>query len=301
MMTDGHRDGCSSGRDGRRANGAPVLILGCGYTGRRAARLLLQEGRAVTATTRLPEKLGGLAEQGVCVVRLDCVEADAEARLRRIAPQGCLVLYSVPSLEGNRDARVLGALEGLAARVVYLSTTSVYGAQRVVDATTKPAPASERERARMVTEEAVLGGPWSSLVLRPAAIYGPGRGVHVSMARGEFRLEEGAPTPISRIHVDDLARLAVSALGASVGGAYPVADAHPCPSLELAQFCAGLMGLPMPEAAPASEIPQTRRRGRRVDGSAILELLGVRLQYPTYREGIRAALAARADGRSDDD
>ncbi len=296
MMTDPHREGSASGCDGRPAGVAPVLILGCGYTGRRAARILAQAGHPVTATTRSPGKLAGLGDPGVRVVGLDCLDAGAEERLRAIAPPGCLVLYSVPSLGGNRDARVLRALEGLAARVVYLSTTSVYGAQRVVDATTKPAPASERERARVVTEEAVLRGPWSSLVLRPAAIYGPGRGVHVAMARGEFRLEEGAPIPISRIHVEDLARLSVSALEASVGGAYPVADEYPCASVELARFCAGLMGLPMPETAPAIEIPQTRRRGRRVDGSVILELLGVRLKYPTYREGIRAALAAPEAG-----
>jgi nucleoside-diphosphate-sugar epimerase len=291
MMTDGHRDGSARGSEARPAGLAPVLILGCGYTGRRAARNLAQAGHAVTATTRSPGKLAGLAEHGVGVVGLDCLDAGAEKRLRAMAPPGCLVLYSVPSLCGHRDATVLRALEGLAARVVYLSTTSVYGAQRVVDATTKPAPASERERARIVTEEAVLRGPWSSLVLRPAAIYGPGRGVHVSMARGEFRLEEGAPIPISRIYVDDLARLAASALEASVGGAYPVADEYPCPSWELAQFCAELMGLPMPKTAPASEIPPTRRHGRRVDGSEILKRLELRLRYPTYREGIRAALA----------
>ncbi len=289
-MTDPHTDGSAGGSDTRGASPAPVLIVGCGYTGRRVARILAQEGRPVTATTRSPEKLAGLAGHGVSVAGLDCLEAGAEERLRAMAPPGCLVLYSVPSLGSHRDTTVLRALEGLAARVVYLSTTSVYGAQRVVDATTEPAPASERERARILTEEAVRRGPWSWLVLRPAAIYGPGRGVQAAMARGEFRLEEGEPIPISRIHVDDLARLVVSALKVSVEGAYPVADEYPCPSLELARFCAGLMGLPMPGSAPASEIPRTRRQGRRVDGSAVLKLLGVRLQYPTYREGIRAAL-----------
>ncbi len=291
MMTDAQVDGCAIGSKMETdLRLPPVLILGCGYTGSHVARVLAEEGHRVTATTRSPAKLGSLAGLGVKVVGLDWLEEGAGERLREIAIPGCLVLHSVPSLAGGRDASRLAALERRAARVVYLSTTSVYGSQRVVDAATAPAPRNERERARVATEQAVLSGPWSSLVLRPAAIYGPERGVHVSLVRGEFRLPEGPPSAISRIHVDDLARLAVAALTSSLEGAFPVADECPSPSEDVARFCVELMGVPMPETAPEREIPATRRNGRRVDGSTIRALLGVSLRYPSYREGIRAAL-----------
>ncbi len=270
----------------------PALILGCGYTGARAAPLLLARGYAVTATTRSPAKLEALASAGLRAVSLDLTDEDALGRLREIAAPGCLVLHSVPSLAGGRDRTLFAALEGRAARVVYLSTTSVYGAARVVDETTPPAPRTEREHARLATERAVLAGPWSALVLRPAAIYGPDRGVHVSLARRDFRVPARPQHPISRIHVDDLALEAVAGLASSLTGAYPVADECPCPSIEIARFCAEAFGLPMPGAAPPGRIPATRRDGRQVDGSAIRRLLGTPLRYPSYREGILASSAA---------
>ena len=48
----------------------------------------------------------------------------------------------------------------------------------------------------------------------------------------------------------------------------------------------------MPASVTAAEAPVTRRTNRRVDGRALCERLGVRLSYPTYREGIAQAIAA---------
>jgi nucleoside-diphosphate-sugar epimerase len=173
------------------------------------------------------------------------------------------------------------------ARVVYLSTTGVYGMAQAVDETTVPAaPRTNRELARVSEEQAVLSGPWSALVLRPAAIYGPGRGVHASMRAETFRLSGDF---VSRIHVDDLAAHCVAGLLSSVTGAYPVADEKPCTSREIAEYCAELMSLPVPEA-----LGEIRRANRRVDGSAIRRLLGIQLRYPSYREGIAACLAEEA-------
>ena len=54
----------------------------------------------------------------------------------------------------------------------------------------------------MHAEQAIAAGPWSTLILRPAAIYGPGRGVQVSLPLGEYHPGENF---VSRIHADDLA------------------------------------------------------------------------------------------------
>ncbi len=192
-----------------------------------------------------------------------------------IAP-GVHVLHSIPTLPDGLDRLAVEALAG-ASRVVYLSTTGVYGDAQCVDETTPVAPVSDRAHARVRTEQAVLNGPWSPMVLRPAAIYGPGRGIHVSLRGAD------STDIVSRIHVEDLAAHAEAALLSQVTGAWPVADNHPCPSIEILNFLGR-----SPVTAP---LPRTRpRANRRVDGSAIRRALGITLRYPSWREGIPASL-----------
>jgi len=250
----------------------PTLILGAGYTGSRVARLLLQQGGEVLALRSSD---------------LDFTQTSAIAQLQNIAPSGCLVLHSIPSLPSQTDARLLDALAGKAQRVVYLSTTGVYGAAMNVDENTPIAPRNPREQARAVTEAAVQDGPWQSLILRPAAIYGPDRGVHVAMARGQYTLLGDGSNFISRIHVEDLARLVVAALLSDLTGAFPVADLHPCTSREIAEYCAEVFGLPPPVSSPLDAVPESRRNSRQVDGRAIFARLGLQLQYPSYRDALK--------------
>ena len=234
----------------------------------------------------------GVAVTAIRRAQIDFTAEGAIRKLRDVAPQDCTVLHSVPSLPAGADAALLEALKGRAQRVVYLSTTGVYGAAEHVDENTPAAPRNAREQARVDTEWAVAGGPWGSLILRPAAIYGPGRGVHVSMAEGRYTLMGDGSNYISRIHVDDLAAIAYAGLLAKLTGAYPVADERPCPSREIAEYCAAEFGFPMPVSVTEAEVPLSRRTNRRVNGRAILERLGVTLRYPTYREGIAQAMSA---------
>jgi nucleoside-diphosphate-sugar epimerase len=244
-----------------------VVILGAGYTGKRVARRFLDRGAQVVVTTRTPAALQDLARFGATVNTLEAVDV----------PDGALLLHSIP-------ARV--TVPGRPARVVYLSTTGVYGTVRDVDENTPPAPDTDSAKLRLAIEHELLDGPWSTLILRPAAIYGPGRGIHVSMQEGRFQLAGDGENFVSRIHVDDLAAHAEAALLSCVTGAYPVGDDHPCTSREIAAYCAELLSLPMPPSVPRDSLHETRRADRRVNGQAIRNLLGVTLQYPTYREGL---------------
>ncbi len=269
-----------------------LVVLGCGYTGSRVARLMAERGYRVLATSRDPGRLQ--LPETIETVRLDTADPKTLAGLAA-APAGCLVLHSVPLVEAHgtpadRTAQLLGQFGGRPARVVYLSTTSVYGAQIEVDASTIPAPATERGRLRLQAEAAVLGGPWSAMVLRPAAIYGPGRGIQAALPRGGFRLAGDGTNWVSRIHVDDLAAIACGALLSRVGGAWPVADHEPARAVDVAAFVAELTGSPMPEGYPADQLHPSRRANRRVDGTEVLERLGVTLQFPSYRIGIPRSL-----------
>jgi nucleoside-diphosphate-sugar epimerase len=274
-----------------------VLILGCGYTGRRVALRLLAQGVPVLATTRNPARLEEVAARGGRLLRLEVLEQQTLLALREAVPEAVRVLHSIPVVEGaegplDPTPRLLEVLSGRIRRLVYLSTTGVYGAAPVVDETTPVAPLGGRERLRVEAEQAVLGGDWSALVLRPAAIYGPGRGVHESIRLGRYRLAGDGANFVSRIHVDDLAAICEAALASEITGAYPVADEEPCTARQMAAFCADLLGLPVPEPTDPAALHRTRQVDRRVDGRAILRLLGLTLRYPSYRTGVPAALAA---------
>jgi len=284
-----------------------LVVLGCGYTGRRVAERWLRRfpGARVVATTRHPVRLAALAEAGARVLVLDALDPAARRALAEAVPPGCAVLHSVPvvadgGVPADPTPALLDALGNRPSRLVYLSTTGVYGDAVEVDERTPVAPRTPRVRLRVDAERAAAAGPWSTLILRPAAIYGPWRGVHAAMRRGEFRLVEGGQNFISRIHVHDLARLTEAALASRVEGAYPVADDEPAPSEAVARFCAELLGLPMPESIPRAEVSETRRANRRVDGRAIRRLLHVPLDYPSYRTGIPASLAAERDSAEEE-
>jgi nucleoside-diphosphate-sugar epimerase len=252
-----------------------VLILGCGFTGQRVARRFLARGCQVTVTTRTPARLASLTQLGASVITLD--------HLIGHLPPGVLLLHSIPPPE---PVDLLEALHAAPARVVYLSTTAVYGTVTHVDATTQVDLKSERARPRLEAEQRVAAGPWSSLILRPAAIYGPGRGVQESLPRGAYYSGDNY---VSRIHVDDLAAHAEAALLSDLEGAYPVADEEPCTTREIAEFCARLLSLPsVPQPTLGTKFRATSNR--RVDGSAIRRALGITLTYPSYRTGIPASL-----------
>ena len=233
-----------------------VLILGCGYTGQRVAERFRARGATVTGTNRSWDL----------------------ADIRRAVTPGVLVLHSVPPV-----TNVLEALADAPARVVYLSTTGVYGSAAAVDENTPVEPDTERARLRLEEEQRVTAGPWSWLILRPAAIYGPGRGIlwtsRPKVPPGKPAADRKAcPTYVSRIHVDDLAAHVEAALLSSITGAYPVADEHPSTPQEIAEFCSQLLNTQVE--------PRESRSSRRVDGSAIRRLLGITLRYPSYREGL---------------
>lgn len=256
----------------------PVLVLGAGFTGERVARRMEARGHRVvrtrSATLPLPDV----------------------SFLEALPAEGWLVLHSIPLVRHDGalvdpTPWLLAPLTGKVHRLVYLSTTGVYGDAREVDEHTRVAPRTPRESLRVAAEQSVGAFEASTLVLRPPAIYGPGRGAHVSIREGTFHLAGDGSNFVSRIHVDDLAALCEAALLTEITGRFPVGDEAPSTSRELAEFCAARLGVPMPQEADPATLDETRRADRRVDGSAIRRALGVVLRYPTYREGIAACLA----------
>lgn len=254
----------------------PVVLLGLGFTTQRLARKLCADGVPVFAAVRGPERFAEFEALGVrfCPLRPEGI------------PRGAALVHTIPPLNDAEKSATRTLIREISPRrILYISSTSVYGAQDRVSETSPVAPIDDKGAARVDEEEWIASpqAPWTSLILRSAAIYGPGRGIQVRLREGKF--PRGAGGVVSRIHVDDLAALLGAGIRSELTGAWPVADGLPAASEEVAAWCAEFIGWPLPDASTGFPVV-----GRSVDGTAIRKLLGVSLKYSSYQTGIPASL-----------
>ncbi|MCY1032613.1 NAD-dependent epimerase/dehydratase family protein [Corallococcus sp. BB11-1] len=265
---------------------APLVLLGCGYTLTRFALEEVRSGREVLATTRDAARRAVLEGAGVRVLSLD--EALARAG-------GAHVVDSVPP-EAGLDARFADVLSrARPSRLVYLSSTGVYGSARgPVDEATPVDTTSSNARARLEAEAHFL--PLGASVMRVAGIYGPGRGTSGRLKAGTLRIPESGGGRLSRVHVDDLVEaIRVVLQRGAPGDVYCVADRRPATQEETASWLCQQLSLPMPPRVPLASLHESLRGDRAIRG-AKLEALGWTLRYPDFTTGFIAALEEEARG-----
>jgi nucleoside-diphosphate-sugar epimerase len=139
-------------------------------------------------------------------------------------------------------------------------------------------------------------------VFRLPGIYGPGRSALDRLRAGEARRIAAPGQVFSRIHVDDLAAgLAASIAHPRAGAIYNLCDDAPAANSDVIAYAAELLGLaPPPEVALAdaglsAQALRFYAESKRVSNARIKAELGWRPAYPSYREGLRAILAAEAE------
>lgn len=282
-----------------------LFCFGLGYTALALAELLRGDGFTVAGTTRSPEKAAALRARGIEAHVLDrgrpladfgAALAGASHLLATVPPDGAG--DPVLDLHGPDLRRHSGILWA-----GYLSTTGVYGdhAGGWVDEETPLAPVGERGARRVAAEAGWAATGLPLHIFRLPGIYGPGRSVIDQLRQGRAQAIVKPGQVFSRIHVQDLAR----ALGASIarpdpGRIYNVCDDEACPSVEVQDFACALLGLPpLPrvEFAAAAMTPMGRSfwaESKRVSNERLKREMAFTLLYPTYREGLRAILAAEA-------
>jgi nucleoside-diphosphate-sugar epimerase len=289
-----------------------ILIIGCGYVGRRVAQVERKRGNRVVALARSTESAGQLTARGIEAVRGDL---DVPSSLTGLPTQDAIVYYfAPPPSSGTIDPRIQNFLDAIPenarpSRVVLISTSGVYGncQGEWVTEDRAPRPVADRARRRLDAERRL--GTWcenhftDGVILRVPGIYGPGRLPRKRLlAQEPVLLEQESPWS-NRIHVDDLVRAChAAAHHARPGTVYNISDGHPSTMTDYFNRVADAINLPRPpqitlaeaQARLSDTMQSYLAESKRLDNRRMRQDLGVEPLYPDLSQGLRACLAAEA-------
>lgn len=288
----------------------PFFIAGCGDIGRRVAQKARQRGAEVAALSRSEEQAQDLRLRGVSAI---VAELGVGTPLPQLPCEGRTVFYFVPPPGGGygdrRAEEFCAAMERgePPTRLVYLSTSGVYGdvGDLPVDESMAPHPQTARARRRLHAEETFRG--WGRrhgvpvVILRVTNIYGPGRLPIAHLTSGHPLLAEADSRPTCRIHSEDLAEVCLAvAAGSGDDQVFNLCDHEPCSATRYFTLVAEMLGIPCPPQISLEEARQVMKpllfsyftEHRMMNNKKIMNVPGVKLRYPTLREGIAASLIA---------
>ena len=293
----------------RKPVGLPrLLILGCGDVGMRLLPLLRGRFR-VFAVTSQPARCAQLRAAGAVPI---VANLDDRASLRRLAGLAPYVVHLAPPQSAgllDRRTRNLAAILPERARLVYVSTSGVYGdCGGATVAETRPvAPANARAKRRVDAEQVLRG--WNArrqgrlAILRVPGIYAQDRLPLKRLHEGTPALAAGDDVYTNHIHADDLARIIERALWrGKPGRVYHASDNSELKMADYFDAVADAFALPRPPRLPRAQLQQVvtpmllsfMSESRRMDNTRIRRELGVRLRYRRVADALRAMAASGA-------
>ena len=262
-----------------------LAVVGFGDIARRAAPLLERR----FALERLSRDAG--------------FDLDQPATLR-LQPAEALLHCVPPPASGERDTRtanLLASLDWAPRRLVYLSTSGVYGDcdGALVDEQRLPNPQTARAKRRADAEAQLqrwcAARDTALTILRVPGIYAADRlpleGLRAGIA--VLRGEEDVYT--NHIHADDLAAIVARAFEEDApAGVFNAADDTHMRMGDWLDLVADHAGLPRAPRVARRQIaalvpPATLEfmgESRRLDNRRLKVVLGVRLRYPTVQQGL---------------
>jgi nucleoside-diphosphate-sugar epimerase len=300
------------------------IIFGCGYLGLRVAKLWKAAGDHTWAVSRSDQRILELAKAGTLTAQGNVARPQSLQWLASLTlhpPEALLFAvgfdragdWDIHTVYADGLKNVLAALPPTVKRVIYISTTGVYGpaAGEWVDEMTPPNPQRDGGRASLAAEQILAAHPLGkhSAILRLAGLYGPGRVPHVE------KLRAGEPLPVPHdgwlnlIHVDDAARIVVAAESWLAQRGSPrdatsdgphifcVADGCPVRRDDYYREAARVLGASPPQfVAPPPDSPAAARAGanRRINNDKMRQMFAANLDYPSYREGLASVLATES-------
>lgn len=280
-----------------------MLIVGCGDLGQRIALRARARGESVLGIVRREESARALLQQGLAVRALDL---DRDITLGDDEQgQAAVYYFAPPPSTGETEPRLqrfLSALGGdRARRIVYVSTTGIYGdcGGAWVDETREPRPLAARAMRRHDAERQLnawrSAGGGEIVILRVAGIYGPFKLPLQRLRRREPMIAAVDAPWTNRIHIDDLVSVCEAAMVLGRDGeAYNVSDGRPGNMRDYFDRVADAFGL---ERAPEVSLVDAQDRlspgmlsylaeSRRLDNSKMLEHFRLSLRHPDLASGL---------------
>ncbi len=260
-----------------------VVLLGVGNVAFHVAKLLA--GRCtIYGTSRSEDRLSILTAAGITPL---LIRGDAPPKE---VMKDAHVLVSFPP-DGTTDT-AWSAVCTEAKRIVYISSTGVYGKTKGIISEDSPVDLEDPTARKRLLAESVWRKS-NGIVLRCAGLYGPETGLHLRLKNNGMKIPGDGHNYVSRIHLDDLARIIEACFERGRDNStFVVGDLGPSTHLETITWICEHMGLDLPGFAHLTEVSPTLRGNRRIDSRKILSELKITLQYPTYREGYGAILKA---------
>jgi len=289
-----------------------LLIVGCGYLGRRVGRLAQRAGWQIHATTR--SRFETLAAEGFHPIAFDWNDSRTFDRL----PTTTHVLIAVAYDRHSRVDRYASQVDGLArlirhldngrptdqsADVCYISTTGVYHQTGGVwvDETSPTHPTREGGKAHLAAEAKLrslrVGRPTTTL--RLAGIYGPDRVPRAADVIAERPIASPPHGHLNLIHVDDAATAVMNSFdnqrfaSRARSPLYVVADDEPVVRREFYREIARATRSAEPtfvDPAADSGVRFRSETDKRIWNRRVRRDLLPQMRYPTYREGLRDVL-----------
>ena len=283
-----------------------LLIVGCGDVGMRLLRLVAPRFR-VFAVTSQAARCGELRAAGAIPVVADLDRPETLVRLAGLARW--VVHLAPPPQQGMLDLRTrnLTAVLPEGARVVYISTTGVYGDRggALIDESAPRRPRNARAQRRVDAEQVLRAWAVAArgrvAILRAPGIYAADRLPLERLRRGTPALAPQDDVYTNHIHADDLARLALLALlRARPGRAYHASDDTHMKMGDYFDLVADAFGLERPPRLPRAELERAvspvqlsfMSESRRLDNRRIKRELRARLLHPRVEDTVAMAAAA---------
>jgi hypothetical protein len=268
-----------------------MLYLGFGQAARHHAEFVQSSAKTdshddLFATTRdITNKQGLIKDLQVALLDI------ADHCAIEMAADGQKVLVSLPPDAPEQDR--LAALVSRRKALIYLSSTGVYGTngRKEIDLETPPLADNPQAEARLAAEAIWLAA--GAVILRLPGLYDRQNNVVSRILQGKYRIPGDGSNYVSRIHLEDLARIIDLSFALPPGQIWLVGDQCPATHLEIASYVCKEIGIDLPDFAPLDEVHYTMRSDRRVDGRALLDKLGYRLIYPDFRAGLKEAISSK--------